>query len=270
MIEQIGIALIVYDAGVIGKAPALGRHQRPAILPRAGRTLAHGVAQVFRDGSTCPQQVIPLVVPIEPRAFLVTGRTFFYVALTLAESLFRHGNAHDVPRIGYHVLVQLHIIAERITPIEIGLSVLVYHHGRVDIATATAHQRLAQWVIERAIRTIGHSHANSAASTLLGHGHIGIKFAVTLYTLHGPCVALRPVKGFQRQHHAMVCPVHHVGGGIKLPVIHHEPSRVILVMAGVKEKPISGNHGCRVGGVHRLHDGILRHARQWRHGQQTT
>ena len=249
--EHIALSLIVDDAGMVA-ARAFGRfHYVPLNLPRAGRTVAHRVANSFGTTGRGESKIVASAALIEPRAFLIM--------LQLA-------HFHDVAGGGNHVLVQLDVIQVGVAPVHIGLPVVVDEHRGVYVFPVflLPYERLSQRVFERTVRRIGHEHAYAVAVQRAVH----VELAAALDHMLRPStvVTLAPSKVFERRHYAVVSPVNHVGRRVQQPVKHLEAVGVVLVVRCVKINGVVVNHRGGVGRVLGLHHRHLRHSL---HGKQT-
>ena len=231
--EDIALTLIVNDARMVA-ARTVGRSHNVAFhLPRPGGVFSHGVADTFRAASGSVSQIILAITFVEPRTFLIV--------LQLA-------HAHDGAAIGNHVFVQRHIIQVRVTPVHIGLSVIVNPDSRVNVFPMflLPYKRFSDRVFKWSIGRIGNQYADAVPV----EGAIHIKLTIALHYLLCPCtvITLTPSKLFQGSDGTVVCPVYHIGRGIKLPVEHFELVAlcIVFIVAGIEEDGVVIHHRGRV------------------------
>ena len=158
-----------------------------------------------------------------------------------------------------HFLVQLHAIDAGITPVEPSLTVVVNHHGRVDmIPAAVLVEGLADGVTEGASGRISHSHTDGHAARETGMGtDVPVELAVALDALAGPGTVVSPAETFQREGASVVGPVHHVGRTIHTPLLHPEEVGIVLIMTRIDIDAVAVHHRSRVARKPGLHKRIL-------------
>ena len=216
--------------------------------------------------STCSiKHIIVLATLHEPRSlcvaiFIFSGRiTLLHVRRT--ESLLsHHDSAHFTLFINSclsiyttleadHIFIQFGIVKMRITPIEISLTILVHPDGRVDIVpTSIIEKRFAQRILERTGRRICHSYADShSARQFRVRTDIPVILTITFDSLCCPGTVVCPGKRTEVERRTMVCPVHHILGGIHTPFVHPEEVSLIFIMTGIYIETVSDNQRCWVG-----------------------
>jgi hypothetical protein len=119
---------------------------------------------------------------------------------------------------------------------------------------------MAEHVLERTQRTVGHRHRDRLVGALDGHRGIEVELAAAFDRLGGPgvIVLVRPWKDRQAERRAVVGPVHHILRGIQAPIAHDEALRVVLVVAGVQVHRVANNQRRGIGREAGLDDGIVR------------
>ncbi len=216
--------------------------------------------------STCSiKHIIVLATLHEPRAlgiiiFIFHGRvTILHIRSTKAIhghvdsahlSLVINGflRVHSVLQAN-HVVIQLGIIEMRIAPIEICLPIIIYPDRRVDVIPLTIiKERFAECILERTRRRIAHGNTDGDTTTQLGVGaDIPVVFTIALDGLCRPGTVIRPRKRTQVERRTMVCPVHHILGGIHTPFVHPKEVSLIFIMTGIYIETVSNNQRCWVG-----------------------
>ena len=141
------------------------------------------------------------------------------------------------------------IVKMRITPIEISLTILIHPDGRVDIVpTSIIEKRFAQRILERTGRRISHSYADShSARQFRVRTDIPVILTITFDGLCCPGTVVCPRKRTEVERRTMVCPVHHILGGIHTPFVHPEEVSLIFIMTGIYIETVSDNQRCWVG-----------------------
>ena len=137
----------------------------------------------------------------------------------------------------------------RITPIEISLTLLIQPDGRVDIVpTSIIEKRFSQRILERTGRRISHSYADShSARQFRVRTDIPVILTITFDSLCCPGTVVCPGKRTEVERRTMVCPVHHILGGIHTPFVHPEEVSLIFIMTGIYIETVSNNQRCWVG-----------------------
>ena len=111
-----------------------------------------------------------------------------------------------------HVVVQLGVEGVGIAPVEVGLSVIVSIHRRVDVepVALVPYQWLAQGVLEGSVGGVGLQYGDA----MTVEWGIEVVLPIALHRLDGPGSVLTTAPGnvLQRSHGSMLRPVHHVGG----------------------------------------------------------
>ena len=151
---------------------------------------------MFRHRSSCIEKIVHSLTLIQPRSFFIQRRTL-RISLPTSKSFRFHRYRMYSSFIRNHVLIQLHIITIGISPIQISLSVVIDKDSRIDISVFSLHKRSFQRVIERSIRTVGHSHSDSSLPLQIRHRYIHIKFPVAFHTLSRPGISSCPLKCFK-------------------------------------------------------------------------
>ena len=148
-------------------------HDVSLIFPRSCYLVAHSIAYALRAAGGSKSEIIFRVLLINPRTFLI---------------IINMGELLDFARGAYHILVKLDVISMRVAPVHICLTVIVYPHRRIDVIPMflLPYQRLADGVVERAIRRIGHKHSNSVTVYRTVH----IELSVALNHLLCPCTVV--------------------------------------------------------------------------------
>ena len=259
--------LEVGHAAVVGERARVAQgHDLARILPRAGGVGGCGVADVFRHTASRIEEVVaatPQGLFHQPRplhvAVLVGLPRLALVYLGAAESLLGHVEASQFAGVGNHVAVQLQVVALRVAPHEPGLSVVVNHHGGIDVVPrAVLEERFPQRVAEGPRGRVGHGHADGHASGQLRVGaDVPEELAVALDALRRPGAVVGPGERFECQRRAVVAPVHHVGGGVDAPLLHPEEVGTVFVVTGVDVEAVAHHQRRRVAGEARLHKGVL-------------
>ena len=209
-------------------------------LPGAGGAVAHGVAYALGAAGGGEREIVVSVALVEPGALLI-------VVYLIVDRI-------DSAAIRYHVVVELDIIHVRVAPVHVCLPVVVDEHAGIDVVPVSSlpYQRLAERVVERPVGRVGHKHAYAVAVYRAVH----VELAVALHDARGPgpVVAVEPLEVLERRNRTVVLPVHHVGGSVEQPVLHHEAFGKVVVMRGIEEDSVVVHHRCGVGGVLGLYD----------------
>src|SRR5690554_4569068 len=146
---------------MVGKCPSLSRHHHAPVLPGPFRAMTGRVADMFRQGTIWPEEIIEIVSLIEPGPFLVECASL-RIIFSFSERLLGKGYFYDLSLVGDHILVQFHVVEIWVPPVKIGLSVIVDKDGGIDISPVGLCQRLTYRIIERPQGGVGHCHADGA------------------------------------------------------------------------------------------------------------
>ena len=266
MVEEIRFALEVGHTAMVSKGTRIFQwHDFAHILPWSERLLAHGISDMLRHSTCSIKHIIVLATLHEPRSlcvaiFIFSGRiTLLHIRRT--ESLLsHHDSAHFTlfinsclsiytPLEADHIFIQFGIVKMRITPIEISLTILIHPDSRVDIVPISIiEKRFAQRILERTGRRISHSYADShSARQFRVRTDIPVILTITFDGLCCPGTVVCPRKRTEVERRTMVCPIHHILGGIHTPFVHPEEVSLIFVMTGIYIETVSDNQRCWVG-----------------------
>ena len=284
MIEEIGMTLVVGHAAVVGeRIGGAEGHNLAGIGPGAGGRGSRAVADVLGHAAGRIEQLIGLrLVHLVLRAVHLPEPGSLHVGILVclallalvhgraSEGLLGHVEASQLAAVGNHVAVQLQVVALGIAPHEPSLSVVVDHHGGVDmVPRAILEEGLAQGIPEGTSGRIADRYADGHTLRYRAMGaDIPIELAVALDGLTGPGTVIGPREALEGQGRAMILPVDHIRCGIDAPLLHPEEIGIILVVAGIDIHATIVNHRGRVAGEPSLHKGILCMGSQGRKGHQ--
>ena len=178
-------------------------------LPWTNRTFAHSIAYPFRTTGTGVSHIVVSVAFISPGSFLVMVLIYFTLFFAY-QWIF-----HDISGNGNHIFIEFRIPKIRISPIHIGLSVVVNKNSRIDILTAIHNQRFSDRVFEGAERGIGYQYTHTRSAWCRT---IEIEFTVTLNTMRRPCTVFLifcPFEIFQGGYCTMISPIDHISTTIQ-------------------------------------------------------
>ena len=97
-------------------------------------------------------------------------------------------------------------------------------------------------------RRICHSYADShSARQFRVRTDIPVILTITFNGLCCPGTVVCPGKRTEIERRTMVCPVHHILGGIHTPFVHPEEVSLIFIMTGIYIETVSNNQRCWVG-----------------------
>ncbi len=240
---------------MVGEAAALRGHDGAAVGPRPGRPRRRGVGDELRAALGREDVVVQPVALVDPGPLLVEGGPVGVTGAG-AEARGRERDLRGAPGVGDHVVVELDVPEVRVAPVQEGLTAVVDHHGRVDLAVL--HERVAEGVAERAGRAVRDAHADGhPAGGPVDDGDVPVELAAALDGLARPSVLAGPAEGADVHGGAVVGPVHHVGGRPDAPLLHGEVGGAVLVVSCVEVHPPVVHQRCRVGGVDVLHDRVV-------------
>ncbi len=243
-------------AGVVGEAAALGGHDGAAVGPGSQWAGGGGVADEFGAAFGGEDVVVDAVAFVDPGSFFEEGGSVG-VAGAGAEAGGGEGDFGGAAGVAGHVGVEFDVPEVGVGPVEVGLAVVVDEDGGVDFAVFD--EGVAEGVGEGAGGAGGDGDADGhAAGGAVGHGDVPVELAVAVDGLSGPGVGAGPGEAGEVEGGAVVGPVDHVGGGPDSPFLHGEVGGVVLVVAGVEVDPAVVDQWCRVSGVDRLHDRVVR------------
>jgi hypothetical protein len=109
---------------------------------------------------------------------------------------------------GDHIRVELRIPQVGISPVQVGLAVVVDIYRRIDLVVRD--QRLANSILVRTKDIVTDCHTDRHGTALLLDRYVVVEFAVARNNLTGPGSRACPAEGSQTHYNAMVLPVSHV------------------------------------------------------------
>ena len=164
MVEEIAMTFIIGHTTVVSKRVGITqRHNLASILPGTCWRRCRTIRDMLGHTTSSIQQLIGAVTFGNPRSLYVTifiGFTLFaFLHHRTAKSLFGHGQLTHLTVVRYHVTVQLQIVALWITPHQPCLTIVINHHGWIDmIPTAVLKQWFSECIFKWPCWTIAHSH----------------------------------------------------------------------------------------------------------------
>ena len=245
MVEEETTALELNNARVICKRSTISLiHDYAAPFPGTGWGIASGVGNFFWYAMRGIYHVVGSVTLVNPGAFGIFGwftrRRKTRTHIGLMNSAIKRN----------HVFIKFRPIKARISPIKVGLIVVVNPYGRVNVVAVRRSQMFAvQGIFEWAFGLVCHSYVNGSAATT--NGHIVIVFTVPTYDLCGPVVILigASMETFAgKDKGAAISPVHHIGGAGNTPAVHREKSTTFIV-TGINADGIAKHNRSGVRGI---------------------
>ena len=122
----------------------------------------------------------------DPRTFSVVILVFLALLALVhrgcAKAFLGHIHTTQLATIRDHIAIELEIVNLRVTPQEPGLTIVVNHHGGVDmIPRAVLEEGLSNGILEGTCGRIAHCHANGHAAREFAVGaNIPIELAIAL------------------------------------------------------------------------------------------
>ena len=116
-----------------------------------------------------------------PRTFTVSRASSLRILLADAECFLSHIKALYRTVESYHILLELYVIAPRITEHQPCLTVIVYHNSRVDVVPVRTAERLSEDVLVRSLGSV--SDADAYRSAVGSCCEIEVILAIALDTL---------------------------------------------------------------------------------------
>ena len=199
----------------------------------------------------------------DPRTFSVVILVFLALLALVhrgcAKAFLGHIHTTQLATIRDHIAIELEIVNLRVTPQEPGLTIVVDHHGGVDmIPRAVLEEGLSDGILEGTCGRIAHCHANGHAAREFAVGaDVPIELAIALDGLRSPGTVIGPRERLQGQGRTVVGPVNHIGGRINAPLLHPEEVGTVFIMAGIDIHRAIVYHWCGVTSAPGLHKGIL-------------
>ena len=265
VVEHIVVTFVFHTATVNGKTVVCLTHNLALIGPWPCNLVGGGISPVFRYATSGIFQIILTIALVNPRCLLEVGLWCTVVVVTLERSegslvlrLHLYLTAHD----GNHRLGQPRVPQHVVAIEQVGLSVVVNHHRRVNLEPPF-HQWFANGVLIGTSRRVRHCHPDTwICLTLDGGGHIPIPLAIALDALACPAVVVllgpfREGRGSERC--TTIGPVHHIDSAIEQPVLHGEIAvdGFVLVVVNEEVERVTMHVRCWVGCVTIVDDGVL-------------
>ena len=199
MVEEVAVSLKVFHATVVGKRLGVFEwHYRSNIFPRTFGFVADRISDVLRHSTSRIQQPVFSVALGNPRSFGIAVLVFLalhaFSHRRCAKAFLCHFQFLNLAVDRHHVVVQTCEVNLRIAPIDVCLSVVIYHHCRVDIIPrAIVEERFSQGILERTSRRVGHCDAYCHAVCDFRMGaDVPIIFSVALNGLCRPSAVVSP------------------------------------------------------------------------------